>query len=300
MKEPTAESLIIGIDCATEPRGVGIAIARVSHGRVVIEDVFLGNDAVKLGKRRNKEANRKRLVRYLAERLQQDPTALLALDAPLGWPDAMRCALPQHRAGEQLRPAPERMFRRATDAFVTHQTGKNPLEVGAAWIARTAHAALDLLQEIRAASELEIPLAWSQGPPNTTSAIEVYPALALLALTPERANRKEFGRGYKAKKKRNPKTREVVEDPGSGARQVIWDRLRSLRSGGPFGNSQAPKTEHEIDAVLCVQVGVDFLRSGCAPIPADRPMDVLRREGWIWFSKRAVKEGVAASSRDPQ
>jgi hypothetical protein len=49
-------------------------------------------------------------------------------------------------------------------------------EVGANLIARTAHAALKLLDDLIQVTELAIPLAWEQGRVRETCAIEVYPS----------------------------------------------------------------------------------------------------------------------------
>jgi hypothetical protein len=43
------------------------------------------------------------------------------------------------------------MFRRMTDRAIHKNVGRTPLDVGADWIARTAHAALRFLAELRRA-----------------------------------------------------------------------------------------------------------------------------------------------------
>ena len=99
-------------------------------------------------------ANDKRVVQPLAAHLVQEcirenSHILLALDAPLGWPEAMRTELRAHTAGGTLATARQRMFSRMTDRFVERSTGKRPLDVGANLIAKTAHWALELLEQIR-------------------------------------------------------------------------------------------------------------------------------------------------------
>ena len=79
---------------------------------------------------------------------------------------------------------------------------------------RTGH--LKLLEQIRDATGEEIPLAWGPDQVRGVTVIEVYPALALLALAPEGEERLEFGAGYKKKPERDRKTRKVRRDPGLG------------------------------------------------------------------------------------
>ena len=82
--------------------------------------------------------------------------ALLAIDAPLGWP-ALGQSLAAHRAGQGIAVAQNTLFRRATDVSVHQRTGKLPLEVGADRIARAAWQALSVLQQLRAATGHDIP-----------------------------------------------------------------------------------------------------------------------------------------------
>ena len=165
------------------------------------------------------------------------------------------------------------MFSRYTDRFVYRRTGKNPLDVGANLIAKTAHWALELLEQLREATGEEIPMAWTHGHVRDVVAIEVYPALALLALAKDlgEKDRKGYGAGYKKS-----------GADGMAARQEIWDRLKSVPVNLP--SDEAPGTDHKIDAVLCVQMAHEFLRCKCEKSPEPSAEDMVRREGWIWFS----------------
>ena len=192
------------------------------------------------------------LARWLAE----DPGALLALDAPLGWPADLAEALVGHRAGDPIDAPSERLFARATDHEVHARHGRMPLEVGAGWIARTARATLGLLDEVRQATGLPIPLAWSPDP-ERAAAIEVYPAATLIA----------HGHallGYKV--------------PGSPARAAVvqdWPDAVVV----PSSLDLVALNTDAFDAILCVLAGADFLARA-----ARGPDDVAlaRREGWIW------------------
>ena len=268
MPEEMGATIVIGIDCATETRRVGVAVATASREKLELEALFPAGQ-------RTSETTVPALVagRVRAARNAGTPV-LLALDAPLGWPDAMHRELAEHSAGRPLATGRQRMFSRCTGRFVYRRTGKNPLDVGANLIAKTAHWALELLEQVREATGEAISMGWTQGQIRDVVAIEVYPALALLALAKDldEKGRKEYGAGYKKS-----------GDDGKAARQAIWDRLKRV----PVKqlSDEAPKTDHEIDAVLCVQIAREFLRRKCEEPPEAFAEDVLRREGWIWFSR---------------
>jgi hypothetical protein len=75
--------------------------------------------------------------------------ALIAIDAPLGWPAGAGEAFTAHRAGDSIPIEADALFRRETDRFVYRLLGQTPLEVGADKIARTALAALSFLGDLR-------------------------------------------------------------------------------------------------------------------------------------------------------
>ena len=294
MNPPNEEVTIIGIDCATQPENVGVAIARVSGKNW--EKVCIKDEDVFTGEKEGKSENNHHwtpLAKKIATQIQSD-RVLFALDAPLGWPYEMRRVLCRHTAGALPSVKPDSMFRRKTDCrvkeyLVKNKINKNPFEVGASWLARTAHAALSLLQEIReirkrSNPEQTIPLAWKQGPPREPSVIEVYPALALLDLDPDRQVPSKFGKGYKSSK--DPKER-------GKARCAIWNQLASCVSG--LRPDKPPGTDHAIDAVLCVKIAHDFIREQCVEPPSSKVCEcVVHKEGWIWFSDGTCKEKQSA------
>ncbi len=93
----------------------------------------------------------------------------LALDAPLGWPAVLGETLGPHIAGESLDGTPNELFRRQTDHFIKAVIGRQPLDVGADRIARTAHAALGLLEQLRQLTGQPVPLAWTPHDPAPVS-----------------------------------------------------------------------------------------------------------------------------------
>lgn len=165
----------------------------------------------------------------------------------------------EHWAGSPLTAPPNEMFQRRTDQFVHQTLGKRPLDVGADRIARTAHAALRLLQQVRIELGRPLPLAWDA---TTEGAIEVYPAATLIS------------RGWSTKDYK--KTGEL----GLSARTSIVEKLQTellIELPQPCRES-----DDELDAVICTLAGRDFLRGRCHE-PHDLPL--AQKEGWIWVRK---------------
>jgi predicted nuclease with RNAse H fold len=236
---------IIGIDCATDPANVGLALGTWGGGRAKIQDVVLGSREVPL-------------ARVAAGWIARDMPILIALDAPLGWPARLGSQLDRHSAGEPLDFQPNELFRRETDQVVKEKLGRQPLDVGADRIARTAHAALHLLGEIRRITGYPIPLAWHHEVEGV-SAIEVYPAATLTAYEIQSS-------GYKKKGQADSRV-EIVE------------RLCTLLDL-PDDTSLMLSNADALDAAICVLAAADFL-AGRAVRPSD--MTTAKKEGWIWF-----------------
>ena len=237
---------IIGVDCAVDPRNVGLCRARLHEGSLVALEVAtaLGGNALD-----------ERLLSWVNAAVRP----LLALDAPLGWPSPLADVLAQHRAGNPLPRERNALFRRQSDDVVAERLKKRPLDVGADRIARTAHAALELLRELRWATGLELPLAWRPGWPVEASVIEVYPAGTLKA-------HGLLSSGYKGHGRRQ-------------ARQGIVEALRPLiEVPDPIVEGML-ESDHIVDAVVCAVAGADFLR-GEVMEPED--LELARKEGWIW------------------
>ena len=224
---------IIGIDCATQPGKTGLALAHVEGSVVVIEEMEIGSEA-------------RKPVAIVADWVANRDPFLLALDAPLGWPIAMGRALIDHKAGDGLSVVPDQLFRRATDEAIEKRLEKRPLEVGANLIARTAHAALKFLDEVRKRTGLPIPMAWQPGVSSGGTAIEVYPAATRIA-------------------------HGARDAPGS--LEGLETTFRLLEA------CQRLSSEHARDAIVCAIAGADFL-AGLAVPPTN--WELALREGWIW------------------
>lgn len=251
--------LIVGIDAATKAPKVGVSWGRWSRDAgLVIE----GADVLsRLG------------LPTLAATLRGGGSGVLvAMDAPLGWPAALGGDLVGHRAGFSLPHGPDQLFSRACDRMVWEQLRKKPLEVGANLIARTAHAALQLLQELRGSTGLELGLAWSPGlVPETPSVLEVYPAASRLV--------------------RGMSTREPYAE------------LDLLRREGLTLSREVEATAHASghvrDALACCLAAVDYLddnvyRPGDPDLPLDCTPEAALKEGWIWIRRPARRSSSRA------
>ena len=238
---------IVGIDVATQPKSVGLALCTWANGLLRVEEVCAESTW---------EAIDRRIGEWLGE------TALLAVDAPLGWPLPLAETLHGHRAGEPLTGLANALFRRKTDDVVAAALGKRPLDVGADRIARTAHAALALLVRLRDAHRLTLPLAWTPGGVKETSAIEVYPAGTL-------ASRGLPSSGYKGS-----------GEPAVAVRRRILEGLRGFEAGAD-ATAAMTSSDHLLDAALCGLAGADFVEKRVIE-PDD--LERAQREGWIWVS----------------
>lgn len=240
---------IIGIDAATEAKKLGLARGRLQGDRVVVSEVVLGSEVGSITE----------ITATVASWIAGD--TLIAIDAPLGWPMPLGQTLREHRAGGAIEAEANELFRRVTDRFVHATLGKLPLDVGADRIARTAHAALRRLGELRRLTRLDIPLAWAPEV-RGVACIEVYPAATLRARGIDSSGCKGKKDGTVAQRRR---VLEAVR--GEIGLEVEDDRLVGC--------------DDRLDAMLCVLAGADFLRGRCVA-PDERQRGWAEVEGWIW------------------
>ena len=238
---------LIGIDCATNERNVGIALA-VLDDSIRVREVFAG-----IRRPWDQAAD------WLVEPGERN--TLIAIDAPLGWPQPLAEALRTHKAGSAIRHAANELFRRSTDLHIRQRTGKQPLDVGADRIARTAHAALSAIQLLSEKTGVPIPLVWNPGDVGGTHVIEVYPAATL----------KVHGMPYQAYKDGKNSEHRLVRKEILSAMPGL--RLPDACRAIVLDNADA------LDAVVCLLAAGDFVRGECM-----RPEDpeLAHREGWIW------------------
>lgn len=240
---------IVGVDCATQEERMGLARAVLHEsGELELERVTLGTAG-------------ESAAASINQWISGQERFILALDAPLGWPDPLGAVLAQHHAGEPLHLDAEALFRRDTDRLVQRRLRRLPPDVGADRVARTARAALDLLDAVRALAGRPVPLAWEQG--REAGVIEVYPVATLVA-------RGVSAVGYKANTSR-----------GRRARGQLLTRLAQELALRPTPDVIVDDA-NLFDATVCVLAGADFARGLCVA-PREGERDRARKEGFIWF-----------------
>ena len=237
--------LLIGLDAASQLSNFGFAIGSVESDKVSIKEAgIIGDDEYAIED-------------MIANHLRDADRAVVAIDAPLGWPAALGNALVPHAAGDNLSVEKNSLFKRNTDKTVRSVTGKNPLEIGADKIARATHTALEVLNRLRKKSRLTLPLLWSTEF-SGAGVIEVYPGATL----------KMHGAPSSAYKKPDEKAaRDAIVKCVGG---TIPDLKRYVSAKADV-----------FDACLCVLAAHDFMMGSCRS-PAQDELEDARKEGWIW------------------
>ena len=155
------------------------------------------------------------------------------------------------------------LFARETDRQIKARTSKNPFEMCANLIARTAHGALTFLHhlntELNGSGATPPPLAWSSANIQRPSVIDVYPAATLEAHRIPTGNYKTSG------------------DGGRSHREAIVRKLRSRRVEDH--TSLLTRNDHLTDAAVCVLAGQDFLVDRA--VGPGSLLTLAQREGWI-------------------
>jgi predicted nuclease with RNAse H fold len=211
-----------GIDLASQPKATGGCLVEWRAGRAVAQPVpGLLDDAS---------------LRDWAARAD-----VVAVDAPLGWPDEFVAAVAAYHRGDPW-PASDLLSLRyrLTDLTVASMTGVRPLSVSSDLIGVCAFRAARLR--------------------SMFPAVEVYPAGALrvwgLPAT-----------GYKGLR-------------GAPVRREIVDGLRRRCPWLTFDEVALIRRDHDLDALLCALVARAVATGRTHPPPEDAA-EVAAREGWI-------------------
>lgn len=242
---------IVGVDCATQPQNVGLALAVADKEGPILEEVRVGHRGESISE-------------IVFAWIKNRPRALLALDAPLGWPAFLGEVLIEHTAGEPITRKGDEIFARDTEHYMADIVKKRPFEVGANLIARTAHASLALLHELRGMTRQQIPLAWHSNFKERFAVIEVYPAATLAVRGIPFTN-------YKKSQQR-------------AAREEIISELEKHIIIDSAAQSAMVERADALDAAVCALAATDFLVGNAIP---PRDQDLARKEGWIWVLNRA-------------
>lgn len=239
---------VIGMDCATDAKKVGLAMGTYNDQSIALLETKLGSDG-------------NSIAETIKSWIHEDENVVFAIDAPLGWPEDLGNSLYHHFAGQALSVEANLMFRRETDRFIKKELGKQPLDVGADRIARTAHAALNIIGEVQLAINNKIEMAWNPKMLNQISVIEVYPAATLQSYGIRSGGYKE--KGQKAQR----------DNILSGLEKVMDIRCDSLHMR---------QNADVLDGAVCLLAAKDFL-NGDVYFPSD--FDKAKKEGWIWVKK---------------
>ena len=249
------EIFAVGLDMSADKNKQGVAVGMISaDGGIEVLDAGKGWK--------------------LAGILNEYSPALLAIDSPLGWPVSMREALCGHRAGDKIDIPRDSAFRRETDEFIGCKlSGINPLEVGADKIAKTAHAACELIGK---GGELNdgrgIPVLLSPGVPERLSAIEVYPAATWFAHGWGKPTRYKGGKNKAEERKKREEMVRKLRDKGSIALS-------------PDAKSSAESDDDILDACICLLAARDFLDGECYTPKEANAEEAAKIEGWIWVKR---------------
>ena len=287
---------VIGIDCAADPENIAIASATKAGTRLTINRVFLGSST---------DGTRPDRLRHLATAISglvstQMPT-LLALDAPLGWPVAMRRVLAAGAVG----PVPDipedtnLFFRRSTDRFVARTTGRTPQSVGASLVTHLMPTALRLIGLIAEkcggrTSMGRTALTQDNSFSENVHFIEVYPALAGPLFLGSQSQRPASWR------EADKKLKETKEGKWEDTEKQLRKHLRiNFVLDDDVDTDSKRFRDHGLDAILCAWIGFRFLQGECVSPPStgtkinagDRA-----REGWIWFDRDTPRLGKPRKS----
>lgn len=250
IKNGEGSCVVVGVDHAAPANGRGFA-----KGRLAME-----GDTLKLHIEEAQAGIREYESIRLIKEWVGDDDALISIDAPLGWPQPLGQGLSSHVAGEPLTENPDTLFKRETDVVVAKKIGQKGFEVGANLIARTAHSALEFLQQLRERLGKQIPLSWTPGHVSGVAAIEAYPAATLK------------GRGIVNSKYKN----------GKGFcqnRENIVGKIENIAKVCTVAKNNIYVDHDALDAALCLVAALDFARGD---VIKPENWDKAKKESWIW------------------
>jgi len=223
----------LGIDLASQPKGTGACVVEWAAGSVVASPVPGLLDDRALG-------------------VWAGQADVVAIDAPLGWPDEFVAAVTAYHRGEAW-PGSELLSLRyrLTDRTVASMTGVRPLSVSSDLIGVCAFRAARLR--------------------SMFPAVEAYPAGALrvwgLPAT-----------GYKGVRGA-PVRREIVAGLLRRCPWLAVDEVTLIRR------------DHDLDALLCALVA-RAVATGRTHRPPPEVAEVAAREGWIHLPTCGLEELV--------
>ena len=251
--------ILIGVDCATEAGRTGLALAEFDGKSCRLLDVKVGSKSCDPASQ-------------LCEWISDDSPTLIALDAPLGWPDGFGSKLSRHKAGRPIkRTCRKAFFDRETDRVVRIESGQKPLSVGADKIARVSFVTMEILEKVRQNQKRklqDVSMAWTPDI-HGVQAIEVYPAATLKMYKYPHQKYKDKDR----KKYDHWNTREEII---KNLNRHFKPRIKQSHKNRMLDDPDA------LDAVVCILAGLDFLKGEARGPESDLERAKAEKEGWIW------------------
>lgn len=239
---------VIGIDCATDVKCTGLSLGIYHKCKVELKETKLGSKNTSIAE-------------TIYSWISSNEKVILAIDAPLGWPVNLGQVLFNHSAGQGVDINSNDLFRRETDKLIKSKIGKQPLDVGADRIARTAHSALKIINELSRLMRKPIELAWDNLNLKGVSVIEVYPAATLEC----------YGIKSTSYKEKNQQS----------VREEIIEGLRACLNM-PNDVDLLGLNADALDSAVCLLAAKDFIE-GNVYYPEN--MSIAKKEGWIWAKR---------------
>ena len=191
------------------------------------------------------------ILRELDKKNNNNTFKILAIDTPLGWPHKFGEIISNHDAGQAISSSSDTLFSRVVENYLRYFTclpGK-PKEIAADKIARTTHSVLNKIHQ--STSNINVNVISNENcelSVDHLNILEVYPATL----------------------KNGNLTKVHIE---STTRLIEKYELQNING-------------HQVDAIYCLLAAMQFLkRNVLYPRSLNVPLNILSKEGWIWFDK---------------
>lgn len=285
---------VIGIDAAVQLKNTGVTIADYDTSKNTLEICKVGTlDNIQPDEQES-ESTKSEVLGIIDAIKKASDKVVLAIDAPLGYPQLFAEGMKDHIAGEGLRKKGklvdkneiDNLFRRYTDKFIYDKLQKLPLEVTADRIGRTAFATLQRLAKIQAEGKFE---SWEVKTTDSeikedVSVIEVYPAGTCQAIFNENIL-KEYKKGKSFDEKGQitdkGKTRSKIlkkllepEEQNIYSKPINYDKFET----------HFLDKDDVLDSFICVLAGIDFIKKRVY-LPKKEDKEQVKKEGWIFVRK---------------
>jgi predicted nuclease with RNAse H fold len=256
---------IIGIDCATENKKIGIVFSKFIGNKWTVTEISQG-------------LNLANLTTKLRSFSQKKEETLIALDAPLGFPINLGKFLSPHKAGVPItnwdngyKEHISQYVDRYTDRKIREKLNLIPLSVGADKISRVTFRTMELIGTIEKELGEKLNLIWKPEDCKGISFIEVYPASTL----------KSYGQPHNQyKQKKDDYNRNQIIDFIISKIDIDKELVE---------NFQFESKIDALDALICAFTGKEFIKGNLTSFDKlieekdlEEVKNIVSNEGWIW------------------